>query len=137
MMNMDMKALFFIAAYERDGLGAWGIEHSTDKRLIGIINLSPPHPRNRRTELGFTIARAYWGQGYGSEAARALIAFALGPMQLYRVEAVCLPGNQASGRALTKAGMQYEGLLHCYQVWRGEPRDLRMYAATALPNEAK
>jgi ribosomal-protein-alanine N-acetyltransferase len=122
----------FIAGYERDGLGHWGIEHIADQRLIGLINLSLPHPRNRRTELGFTIARAYWRQGYASEAARAVIKFALGPMQLYRVEAVCLPENQASARALQKAGMQYEGLLHSYQVWRGEPRDLQMYAVTAL-----
>lgn len=121
----------FIAEYERHGLGAWGIEHTADQRLIGIINLSFPHPHHRRTELGFTIARAYWRQGYASEAARVVIAFALGPMQLYRVEAVCLPDNQASARALTKAGMQYEGLLHSYQVWRGEPRDLQMYAVTA------
>jgi len=122
----------FIAGYERDGLGHWGIEHIADQRLIGLINLSLPHPRNRRTELGFTIARAYWRQGYASEAARAVIKFALGPMQLYRVEALCLPENQASARALQKAGMQYEGLLHSYQVWRGEPRDLQMYAVTAL-----
>jgi ribosomal-protein-alanine N-acetyltransferase len=52
-------------------------------------------------------------------------------MQLVRVEAVCLPDNLASGRALTNAGMQYEGLLRCYQVWRGKPCDLQMYAATA------
>jgi ribosomal-protein-alanine N-acetyltransferase len=121
----------FIADYERDGLGAWGIEHVADQRLVGIINLSLPHPRNRRTELGFTIARAYWRQGFASEAARAVIEFALGPMQLHRVEAVCLPDNLASARALTNAGMQYEGLLRCYQIWRGKPRDLQMYAATA------
>jgi [ribosomal protein S5]-alanine N-acetyltransferase len=121
----------FIAAYERDGFGAWGIEHVADQRLIGIINISLPHPRNRRTELGFTIARTYWRQGFASEAARAVVEFALGTMQLYRVEAVCLPDNPASARALTNAGMQYEGLLRSYQVWRGEARDLQMFAATA------
>ncbi len=127
----------FIADYDRDRIGVWGIEHTADQRLIGIINLSRPHPQDRRTELGFTIARAYWGQGYASEAAQAVIQFALGPMQLYRVEAVCLPDNQASARALVKAGMQYEGLLHSYQVWRDEPRDLQMYAVTALVNVAR
>ncbi len=121
----------FLAEYERDGLGAWGIEHQADKRLIGIINISPPHPRNRRTELGFTIARAYWGRGYASEAARAVINFAFDKMKLVRVEAVCLAENQASARALVKAGMQYEGLLHHYQIWREEPRDLQMFAVTA------
>lgn len=121
----------FIADYDRDGMGAWGIEHTADRHLIGIINLSRPHSQDRRAELGFTIARAYWRQGYASEAAQTVIRFALGQMQVYRVEAVCLPDNLASARALIKAGMQYEGLLHSYQVWRGEPRDLQMYAVTA------
>jgi ribosomal-protein-alanine N-acetyltransferase len=52
-------------------------------------------------------------------------------MQLVRVEALCLPENHASARALTKAGMQFEGLLQSYQIWRNEPRDLQMYAVTA------
>jgi len=62
----------FIAEYDRNGLGAWGIEHREEHRLIGIINISHPHPLNRRTELGFTIARTYWGQGYATEAAQAI-----------------------------------------------------------------
>ncbi|NCC30486.1 MAG: N-acetyltransferase [Chloroflexia bacterium] len=86
--------------------------------------------------LGFTIARSYWSQGYASESARTMIQFALGPMQLVRVEAVCLPVHHASAHALTKAGMHSEGLLHHYQIWRGEPRDRQMYAVTAAPSPA-
>ena len=120
----------FIADYDRFGLGAWGIEHLDEHRLIGIINISPPHPHYLRTELGFTIARTHWGQGYGTEAAKAVIAFGLDKMQLHRIEAVCLPENLASARALTKAGMRHEGRLHNYQVWREKPCDLEMYAIT-------
>ena len=121
----------FISEYDRHGLGAWGIEHRAERRLIGIINISPPHPRNRRTEMGFTIARTHWGQGYAAEAATAVIRFGLEKMQLLRIEAVCLPENLASARVLLKIGMQYEGLLRKYQVWRGKPCDLQMYALTA------
>jgi RimJ/RimL family protein N-acetyltransferase len=64
-----------LADYERDGFGAWGIEHRTDQRLIGIINFNRPHPINRRVEVGYTIARAYWGQGYATEAVKELIKF--------------------------------------------------------------
>jgi ribosomal-protein-alanine N-acetyltransferase len=49
-------------------------------------------------------------------------------MHLARIEAVCLPEHLASARVLQKAGMQFEGVLHSYQVWRGQPRDLHMYA---------
>jgi len=118
----------FIEEYEKDGLGAWGIEQRADKKLIGIINTSIPHRINRRVEMGYTIARAYWGQGLATEAVRAVVQFGFEKMELIRIEAVVLPENLASARVLIKAGFQFEGLLHSYQVWRGRPRDLQMYA---------
>jgi ribosomal-protein-alanine N-acetyltransferase len=119
----------FLAEYEQHGMGAWGIEHRGDQRLIGIANFSRPHPINRRVEMGFTIARAYWGQGLATEAAQALIRFGFDQMHLVRIEAVCLPEHLASARVLQKAGLQFEGVLRHYQVWLGQPRDLHMYAA--------
>jgi ribosomal-protein-alanine N-acetyltransferase len=120
----------FLAEYERDGLGAWGIEHRADRRLIGIATFSPPHRHHRRVELGYTIARAYWGQGYATEAVQALLQFGFEQMDLVRIEAVVLPDHAASARVLEKAGMALEGLLRSYQIWRGQPCDLRMYAVT-------
>jgi ribosomal-protein-alanine N-acetyltransferase len=125
----------FLSEYEKYGLGAWGIEHTADQRLIGITNISPPHRYDRRSELGYTIARAYWGQGYATEAVRAVIRFGFERLQLYRMEAVILPGNTASRRVLEKAGMRHEGLLRNYQVWRGQPCDLEMYAAVPPADE--
>jgi ribosomal-protein-alanine N-acetyltransferase len=118
----------FLAEYENGGMGAWGIEHRAEQRLIGIINFSRPHPRNRRVEMGYTIARTHWGQGLATEAARALVRFGLEQMHLARIEAVCLPEHAASARVLQKIGMEYEGLLRNYQIWRGKPCDLQMWA---------
>jgi ribosomal-protein-alanine N-acetyltransferase len=80
--------------------------------------------------MGFTIARAYWGQGYGTEAAEALVRFVFDQLKVVRIEALCLPENLASARVLQKIGMQYEGLLHNYQVWKDQPSDLQMYGIT-------
>lgn len=118
----------YIEEYEKDGLGAWGIEHRADKKLIGIINTSIPHRINRRVEVGYTIARKYWGQGLATEALQAVIQFGFEKMDLVRIEAVVLPENTASAKVLLKAGMQFEGLLRNYQVWKGKPCDLQMYA---------
>jgi ribosomal-protein-alanine N-acetyltransferase len=122
----------FLAEYEEHGLGAWGIEHWADQRLIGIATFSPPHRHHRRVELGYTIARAYWGNGYATEAVQALLQFGFERMDLVRIEAVVLPDHAASARVLEKAGMALEGLLRSYQIWRGRPCDLRMYAATPV-----
>ena len=118
----------FLEEYEKDRLGAWGIEHRADKNLIGITNISMPHRINRNVELGYTISRAYWGKGYATEAVQAVIQFGFEKMKLVRIEAVVLPENLASARVLEKSGMQFEGVLHSYQVWKNKPCDLRMYA---------
>jgi ribosomal-protein-alanine N-acetyltransferase len=120
----------YLAEYEAQGMGAWGIEHRGDQRLIGIATFSPPHPHHRRVELGYTIARSHWGEGYATEAAQALVRFGFEQMKLVRIEAVCLPEHSASARVLQKIGMRYEGLLRSYQIWRGTPCDLHMYALT-------
>ncbi len=39
-----------------------------------------------------------------------------------------MPNNLASERVMQKAGMQVEGVLHSYQLWRGAPQDLKIYA---------
>jgi ribosomal-protein-alanine N-acetyltransferase len=118
----------FLIEYERDGFGAWGIEHRADRKLIGIVNFSRPHPVNRRVEMGYTIARAYWGQGLATETVRAVIDFGFDKLNLVRMEAVVLPENLASARVLEKCGLQFEGILHGYQIWRNRPCDLCMYA---------
>jgi ribosomal-protein-alanine N-acetyltransferase len=118
----------YVAQYDRDGMGVWGVQHRADGKLIGICNFTYWQTRHRRAEIGYTIARPYWGQGLATEAVRAVLTFGFERMDLARIEAVCTPDNTASERVLQKAGMQYEGLLRNYQVWRGTPQDLKMYA---------
>jgi len=121
----------YLATYARGEMGVWGIKERESGRLIGICNFTYWHRNNRRAEIGYTVARRCWGRGYATEAAAALVEFGVEQMGLARVEAVCLPENIASMRVLEKIGMHYEGLLRNYQVWRGVPRDLAMYACTA------
>lgn len=83
--------------------------------------------------MGYTLSRAYSGQGHANEAAQTLIKFGFEHLSLVRIEAVVLPDHLASARVLQKAGMQFEGVLHSYQIWRGQPRDLQMYAVTNTP----
>ena len=118
----------YIARYEQGHFRAWGIEHRADKKLIGITNFGFVSTEDRRAEMGYTIARKYWGQGLATEAAQALIQYGFEKLDLVRIEAVVLPENKASSKVLLKVGMQFEGLLRSYQVWKGKPSDLEMYA---------
>ena len=58
------------------------------------------------TELIYVFAKAAWGKGYATEAARALCTFAADRLQLSRLIALVDPENRASARVAEKAGMR-------------------------------
>lgn len=61
--------------------------------------------------LCFRFSRAFWGRGYASEAARAVIAFGIERLRLHRISAACDSRNLAAIRVAEKAGMIREGCL--------------------------
>jgi RimJ/RimL family protein N-acetyltransferase len=96
--------------------------------LIGMIAM---HPDGFRLAIGYVLARAHWGKGCVTEAARAVIDWALRQPPVYRVYATTDVENLASRRVLEKAGMQCEGILRKYIMHPNisdVPRDSYMYA---------
>jgi [ribosomal protein S5]-alanine N-acetyltransferase len=83
---------------------------------------------NRCMELGYWIAEPFWGHGFATEAARALVGHVFATYPVERVEAHFIDGNPASGRVLEKAGMQYEGIRRHALLHRGQFRDVFCYA---------
>ncbi len=117
-------------AIYRSGKGMkWGIVEKESGKLIGTCSLHTT-PIHRRAELGYVIARDYWGQGLMTEAATAAIAFGFHVMQLLRIQAFCAVENVGSVRVLEKSGMQFEGILHNYVFTKERPWDVKMYAIT-------
>ena len=83
---------------------------------------------HRRGEIGYWIARAAWGNGYATEAVRAVIAFAFDDLGLHRVDAHHFVENTASGQVMRKAGMRSEGRRRGAFFRAGVPRDVEEYA---------
>jgi ribosomal-protein-alanine N-acetyltransferase len=80
-----------------------------DHRMIGNCGLRMQTAHARVGEIGYEIDDRYWGNGYATEAARALLTFGFEQVHLHRIWAYCVAENTASGRVLTKIGMNYEG----------------------------
>jgi len=99
-------------------------------RVIGGADLRIVAPRDRRAEIGYGLARAYWGQGYASEAAGVLLRFGFERLGLTRIEALCAVDNERSLRTLERIGMRREGRLAQYRWKKGGPRDHYLYAIT-------
>jgi RimJ/RimL family protein N-acetyltransferase len=64
-----------------------------------------------RASVGYVLSKKCWGRGIMSEALAAVIEFAFGIPEVYRIWAVCDVENPASARVMVKSGMRKEGIL--------------------------
>ncbi len=100
----------------------------TEDRLIGGCGIHVSEPDSREGFIGYCFNRLFWGQGYATEAARALLEFGFNQLGLHRIFATCDPENIASAHVLEKIGMQREGHLREHKWAKGKWRDSLLYA---------
>ncbi len=86
---------------------AYAITLTSSSQLVGAIGLQDIE--GSRGGLGYWIAEPHWGQGYCTEAARALIRFSFDELGLDIIHAEHLESNPASGKVMQKIGMRYVG----------------------------
>jgi RimJ/RimL family protein N-acetyltransferase len=98
------------------------IERRSDGQFLGGMGLVL-QPAHQRAELGYWLGVPFWGQGYATEAARALIDFGFETLGLNRIFAVHYHTNPASGRVMQRLGMTYEGTLRQHVIRFDIPRD--------------
>jgi [ribosomal protein S5]-alanine N-acetyltransferase len=101
-----------LAVERSEGRVFWAVELRAERRMIGHLYFQPLEPAELQTyELGYIFNPAYHGQGYATEAARALVDRAFAEMGAHRVVACCNPANTASWRLLERIGFVREGRL--------------------------
>ena len=76
--------------------------------MIGRIGLWNPEGWPQ-LEVGWTLRRAYWGQGFATEAAQATVNYAVSVLQEQHLISLIKPGNQASIRVAERLGEELEG----------------------------
>jgi RimJ/RimL family protein N-acetyltransferase len=87
------------------------VELAEDGTFLGWVTLGEWNPDFRSATLGYVFARAAWGQGYATEAARAVLAWAYDALPLNRVQSQADTRNPASAKVLGKLGFVHEGTL--------------------------
>ena len=111
-----------------------------DDALLGGITLSNLRRGVAQSAtLGYWIGAAHSRQGYMTEALAAVLEFAFSRLALHRVEAACLPANEASRRLLLKSGFREEGYAREYLRINGRWQDHQLFAIlrSELPGAAK
>jgi ribosomal-protein-alanine N-acetyltransferase len=97
-------------SYEKGRLVVFAVTLKDSGELVGAISLTLDNV-NSVAEMGFWIGVPYWGRGYCTEAAAAVLRYGLEVRGLNKISARHFARNRASGRVLEKIGMKYEGCL--------------------------
>ena len=104
------------ANYHTNGYALYAVVHKEDQRLIGYCGFMPQIVSDvPELELGYRLHPAYWGRGLGTEAARAVVAYAADTLKLKRLVAVIEADNLGSVQVALRAGMHKE----TEAEWRG------------------
>ena len=142
--------------------GGWWMAtlvEASSNRIIGDMSLHLTNDR-RTAEVGYSLDRASWGNGYAIEALEALLAWAFETLPITRVTGSLHPDNRASAMLLERAGLLFEGHTRLsywrddensddyiygmtrdqWSQWRdrprNSPRDVRLIAVTAANKAA-
>lgn len=116
------------AAFREKTRLRWSIVPAHQTAAIGSTGFNVFSQRDRSAELGYGIAKGYWGRGIMTEATRACVAYAFDALGLNRIEAAVLDDNAQSIRVLGKLGFQREGLAREYKLVGGQMRDFWLFS---------
>jgi RimJ/RimL family protein N-acetyltransferase len=105
----------------------FGVADRATDRIIGHATIFKWDETQRRAEIGYSIRRDRWGQGFGAEAVATLITFAFERLGLRRIEADSDPRNAASIRLLEKLGFVREGYARERWEIEGELQDAVLF----------
>jgi ribosomal-protein-alanine N-acetyltransferase len=96
------------------GYSFWAVVKRAGGALIGDAGLFLSQSIGPEIEVGYTLARSAWDQGYAIEAARACLDAAFGPLGIEEVIALVVPDNARSLHVIARLGMAPDGRRHAY-----------------------
>ncbi|HYM17420.1 MAG TPA: GNAT family N-acetyltransferase [Micropepsaceae bacterium] len=113
--------------FEQRGVGWWAVELVDGSCFIGCVGLLArpvEFPFSPCVEIGWRLARAHWGKGYATEAARTALAFGFGARGLEEIVSFTVPANVRSRAVMEKLGMvrnpddnfEHPGLPECHSL---------------------
>ena len=111
--KVEKSLASFVHHWETRKYGIWAIVENVSSSMIGYCGLRYLDELDK-VEVVYGLAKAYWGKGIATEAAKASISYGLEVVNLNKIIAMVLPENKASQRVIKKAGLNYEKQLHIF-----------------------
>ncbi len=102
------------------------VTRRTDGAYLGMTGVGGVEYDRTQNEVFFILGREHWGQGYATEAARAVVRYSFRDLRIPRVIGIVQPANVASARVLEKIGLRRAGVV------RGLPEQFRYHEGELL-----
>ena len=102
--RVQKMVLGLLRHWEARGYGLWAVEARSSGELMGRCGLQWL-PDTEEVEVDFILGRAFWGQGFATEAGRASLRYGFEELELERMVGIVHTENIASQRVLEKLGM--------------------------------
>lgn len=122
------------------GFSFWAVEAPGVAEFIGVAGLLVPGFKAHFTpcvEIGWRFAHEFWGRGYATEAALALLDHAFGRLGLDEVVAMAVPANTRSRRVMERIGMTRDTDGDFDHPYLPEGHRLRRHVLYRLPRSAR
>lgn len=94
-----------------EGWGLWAVEVAGAASFIGFVGLARPSFEEHFTpavEVGWRLARRYWGRGFATEAGRAALDYGFGELELDEIVSFTSELNEPSWRVMERLGMSHD-----------------------------
>ncbi|KTD25721.1 acetyltransferase [Legionella lansingensis] len=99
------------AHIQRHGFGLWAAELKATKEFIGFIGLNVPSFTAHFTpcvEIGWRLARSFWGQGLATEGGKAVLDYAFDKLHVQEIVSFTSERNKRSQRVMQKIGLSHD-----------------------------
>ncbi len=102
----------------------WAVVLKSEEKMIGTCGFANIDIENNCAEIGYVINPKYHGNGYAAEAVARVIRYGFEVLELNRIEAKYMVGNEASRKVMEKCNMTFEGINKESMLVKGEYRDI-------------
>jgi len=119
---------YVLRQYRAGTPSSFCIELKETGKVIGTIGYMWVSNENRSAEVGYSLSRSHWNQGYMTEALNEVLRFGFETLNLNRIEAQHECDNPASGRVMEHVGMRREGTLKERLYNKSRFVDVELYA---------
>ncbi len=109
----------------------WGVIHKETGKFIGTCGYTSFDFDAASAEMGYVLAKPFWGQGLAAEAVKCAMIYAIDNFGVKSFHAKHMEGNDASGRVMQKCGMKFEGLYKRSMFIKGEFKNIVVYRCSS------